>query len=150
MNKYKLVALSILFLAFVLDVFTYLFFLSPSANASQEANPLKVLFGEEVMLLIVIPISLFVVFFVNWILDKRVKTNFERNIVYLFLANIVFAKVIASIANVMVAYSDPVPVQPAAFLLTAYLLTMVIIFVSPLIFNLGFYYLSHKQETEKK
>ena len=146
MNKHKFIALSIFFLALALDVFTYLFFLAPSANAHAESNPFKVLFGADIMLLVVIPISLLVVFAVKWILDKKVKTKFERDIVYLILANLVFAKVLASIANVIVSVNKPQPVQTNEFLLFSYILTMLIMLVSPLVLNLGFYYLSHLEE----
>lgn len=146
MNKHKFIALLILFLALALDVFTYLFFLAPSANAHAESNPFKVLFGADIMLLLVIPISLLVVFMVKWMLDNKVKTKFDRDIVYLVLANIVFSKVLASIANVIVSVDKPQPIQTNEFLLFSYILTMIIMLVSPLVLNLGFYYLSHLEE----
>lgn len=148
-NKHEFIGLTILFLALALDVFTYLFFLAPSANVHAESNPFKVLFGADVMLLLVIPVSVILVFLVKFLLDKKVKTRFERDIVYLVLANIVFSKILASIANVVVSLDKPLPVQPNEFLLFSYILTLLVILVSPLILNIGFYYLSYKQKELK-
>ena len=147
--KSKTIAMGIIFLAMMLDIITY-FILVASGNGANEANPIKVLFGEQALILIVFPASLAVVFLFNYVL-KKAENNYQKRVVYLFAANVVYAKVLASVFNVMGSLQDPTGIEPAKeYLLFAYFATIFFIFVSPLMFNLGFHWLSERNKNDDK
>ncbi len=142
MNRYEAIFIIIVFLALSFDIITYLT-LPLTGISHVEANPFKVFFGESV-LWIILPLSLLILVGLHFILTKVARNNLERGLVILTAANISYAKIIASITNLYVSsnaseYQEVVYTNE--YLLFGYLITIIIILVSPIFFNLFFFWI---------
>lgn len=139
MNKYAKIFVVVIVFAFLSDAITF-GIMALLKGMTAEANPIKVIFGDGAIFF-AIGIS-FVAAFLLYFLIKNADTKFRKGLVAILAANVVYAKILASIANLYFAlFVEVKDVYLPNELLASYFLTMIFILISPLAFNLLFYWI---------
>jgi len=139
MNKYAKIFVAVVAFAFLSDVITF-GIMALFKGMGGEANPIKVIFGDDAIFIAIGLSFVFACFL--YFLITRAETKFRKGLVAIVVANIVYAKVVASVANLLVVLSSgPVETYSSGDLLVGYFFMMIFILVSPVVFNLLFYWI---------